>query len=60
MSVEDQFFKSITVLGIVMASPLNAAFFNFQKRDLIEGVKVADPAHYYNETEIPVEISLAS
>jgi peroxiredoxin family protein len=57
-SVEDLFFMLIAEGGTVLACPLNVSLFNIQKSDLIDGVKVADPAHYYKETVIPAEMNL--
>jgi len=57
-SVEDLFFMLIAEGGTVLACPLNVSLFNIQKSDLIDGVKVADPAHYYKETVIPADMNL--
>lgn len=57
-SVEDLFFMLIAEGGTVLACPLNVSLFNIQKSDLIDGVKVADPAKYYKDTVIPADMNL--
>jgi hypothetical protein len=44
--------------GTVLACPLNVGLFNISPGDLIDGVKVADPAKYYKETLIPADMNL--
>jgi peroxiredoxin family protein len=57
-SVEDLFFMLIAEGGTVLACPLNVALFNISPAQLIDGVKVADPAKYYKETVIPADMNL--
>ncbi|MCK9418984.1 MAG: DsrE/DsrF/DrsH-like family protein [Nitrospirae bacterium] len=57
-SVEDLFFMLIAEGGTVLACPLNVALFNIAKKDLIDGVKVADPVHYYKDVVIPADMNL--
>jgi peroxiredoxin family protein len=57
-SVEDLFFMLIAEGATVFACPLNISLFGIAKRDLIDGVKVADPATYYKETVIPADMNL--
>ncbi len=42
----------------VLACPLNVSLFNIPPKQLIDGVKVADPAKYYKETVIPADMDL--
>ncbi len=44
--------------GTVLACPLNVSLFNIQRQDLIDGVKIADPAHYYKDIMIPADMNL--
>jgi peroxiredoxin family protein len=54
-SVDELFFMLIAEGATVLACPLNVSLFNISKEQLIDGVKVADPAHYYKETVIPAK-----
>ncbi len=57
-SVEDLFIMLIAEGASVLACPLNVSLFNIAPRDLVDGVKVADPAKYYKETVIPADMNL--
>jgi predicted peroxiredoxin len=57
-SVEDLFFMLIAEGATVLACPLNVSLFNISPKQLIDGVKVADPAKYYKETVIPADMNL--
>jgi len=45
--------------GEVLACPLNIPLFGMSERDLIDGAKIADPAHYYKEVVMPADMNLA-
>jgi peroxiredoxin family protein len=57
-TADELFFMLIAEGATVLACPLNVSLFNIQKSDLIDGVRVADPAHYYRETVIPSDMNL--
>ncbi len=57
-TVDELFFMLIAEGATVLACPLNVSLFNIKKGDLIDGVKVADPAHYYKDTMIPADMNL--
>ena len=42
----------------VLACPLNVSLFNISPKQLIDGVKVANPATYYKEVVIPADMNL--
>jgi peroxiredoxin family protein len=56
--VEDLFFMFIAEGGAVLACPLNIPLFGMSERDLIDGAKIADPAHYYKDVVIPADMNL--
>jgi peroxiredoxin family protein len=56
--VEDLFVMFIAEGGVVLACPLNLSLFGMSERDLVEGVKVADPAKYYKEVVIRADMNL--
>jgi peroxiredoxin family protein len=56
--VEDLFVMFIAEGGVVLACPLNLALFGMSERDLVDGVKVADPATYYRDVVIPADMNL--
>jgi predicted peroxiredoxin len=56
--VEDLFFMFIAEGGKVLACPLNVPLFGMSERDLIDGAKLADPAHYYKDVVIPADMNL--
>lgn len=57
-TVEELFFMLIAEGGTVLACPLNVSLFNISRQQLIDGVKVADPAKYYKEVMIPADMNL--
>lgn len=57
-NVEDLFFMLIAEGATVLACPLNVSLFNISPKQLIDGVKVADPAKYYKDTVIPADMNL--
>jgi peroxiredoxin family protein len=57
-SVEDLFFMLIAEGATVLACPLNVSLFNISPKQLIDGVKVANPATYYKEVMIPADMNL--
>lgn len=56
--IEDMFVALIAEGATVLACPLNLSLFAMAERDLVDGVKVADPAKYYKETVIPADMNL--
>jgi len=42
----------------VLACPLNLSLFGMTLKDLVDGVKPADPAKYYKEVVIPADMNL--
>ena len=56
--VEDLFVMLIAEGAAVLACPLNLAVFGMTPGDLVEGVKVADPARYYKEVVAPADMNL--
>jgi predicted peroxiredoxin len=56
--LEDMFVALIAEGATVLACPLNLTLFAMTERDLVDGVKVADPAKYYKEVVIPADMNL--
>ncbi len=56
--LEDMFVMLIAEGATVLACPLNLPLFGMTERDLVDGVKVADPAKYYKEVVIPADMNL--
>ncbi len=56
--LEDLFVALIAEGATVLACPLNLSLFAMTERDLVDGVKVADPAKYYKEVVIPADMNL--
>ena len=56
--VEDLFVMLMAEGATVLACPLNLSVFGMTSRDLVEGVKVADPATYYKKVVIPADMNL--
>src|SRR3989338_5965153 len=56
--LEDMFVMLIAEGATVLACPLNLQLFGMTERDLVDGVKVADPAKYYKEVGIPADMNL--
>ena len=57
-TVEDLFIMLIAEGATVLACPLNISLFEMTPSDLVEGVKVADPAKYYKEVVIQADMNL--
>ncbi|MEW6417588.1 MAG: DsrE/DsrF/DrsH-like family protein [Nitrospirota bacterium] len=57
-TVEDLFIMVIAEGATVFACPLNIPLFGMRPGDLIEGVRVADPAKYYKEVVIQADMNL--
>lgn len=57
-SAEDLFIMLIAEGATVLACPLNISLFEMVPSDLVEGVKVADPAKYYKEVVIQADMNL--
>ena len=57
-SAEDLFIMLIAEGAIVLACPQNISLFEMVPSDLIDGVKVADPAKYYKEVVIQADMNL--
>ena len=51
-SVEDMFIMLVSEGATVLACPLNTSLFDMTPSDLVDGVKIADPARYYKEVVI--------
>lgn len=56
--VEDLFVMLIAEGATVLACPLNLSLFGMTPKDLVDGVKVADPARYYKEVVTPADMNL--
>ena len=56
--VEDLFVMLIAEGATMLACPLNLPLFGMTPKDLVDGVKVADPAKYYKEVVIPADMNL--
>ncbi len=56
--IEDLFVMLIAEGATVLACPLNLPLFGMTPKDLVDGVKVADPAKYYKEVVIPADMNL--
>ncbi len=56
--IEDLFVMLIAEGATVLACPLNMSLFAMTPKDLVEGVKVADPARYYKDTVVPADMNL--
>jgi predicted peroxiredoxin len=57
-TVEDLFIMLTAEGATVLACPLNISLFEMTSSDLVEGVKVADPASYYKEVVIRADMNL--
>jgi peroxiredoxin family protein len=56
--VEDLFVMPFAEGATVLACPLNLSLFGMTAKDLVDGVKPADPAKYYKEVVIPADMNL--
>ena len=57
-TVEDLFVMLIAEGATVLACPLNISLFEMTPRDLVDGVKVADPVKYYKEVVVVADMNL--
>lgn len=58
-TVEDLFVMLYMEGGKLLACPLNIPLFSMTQDDLIEGVAVADPSHYYTDVVLPADMNLS-
>ena len=56
--VEDMFVMLAAEGATLLACPLNIPLFGMSASDLVEGVKVADPAKYYKDVVIQADMNL--
>ncbi len=56
--VEDMFIMLNAEGATLLACPLNIPLFGMSPNDLVEGVKVADPARYYKDVVIQADMNL--
>lgn len=56
--VEDMFVMLAAEGATLLACPLNIPLFGMSPSDLVEGVKVADPARYYKDVVIQADMNL--
>lgn len=56
--VEDMFVMLAAEGATLLACPLNIPLFGMSPHDLVEGVKVADPARYYKDVVIQADMNL--
>lgn len=57
-AIEDLFIMLIAEKATVLACPLNISLFEMIPSDLVDGVKVADPATYYKDVVIVADMNL--
>ncbi len=57
-TVEDLFIMLIAEGAQVLACPLNLSLFEMTPSDLLDGVRVADPATYYKDVVIQADMNL--
>lgn len=58
-TVEDLFVMLFMEGAKLLACPLNIPLFSMTQNDLIEGVTVADPSHYYTAVVLPADMNLS-
>ncbi|MDA8094645.1 MAG: DsrE/DsrF/DrsH-like family protein [Betaproteobacteria bacterium] len=56
--VEDMLFMLHAEGASLLACPLNIPVFGMNPNDLVEGVKVADPASFYKEVVMQADVNL--
>lgn len=56
--VEDLFVALIAEGATVLACPLNLQVFGMAERDLVDGVKPADPQRYYKDVVMQADMNL--
>ncbi|MDP3047984.1 MAG: DsrE/DsrF/DrsH-like family protein [Thermodesulfovibrionales bacterium] len=57
-TAEDLFIMVIAEGAAVLACPLNISLFEMTPSDLVDGVRVSDPARYYKEVVIQADMNL--
>lgn len=57
-SVEDLFFMFTHEGGQVLACPLNVPLFGMSESNLIDGARLAEPAHYYKDVVMRADMNL--
>ena len=58
-TIEDLFVMLIAEGATVLACPLNMPLFGMEDDDLLDGVKVADPATYYKNVVLEADMNLS-
>lgn len=58
-TVEDLFVMLYMEGAKLLACPLNIPLFSMTQNDLIEGVAVADPPHYYTDVVLAADMNLS-
>jgi peroxiredoxin family protein len=56
--IEDLLFMFVAEGGTIYACPLNIPLFDMTEKDLLDGVKIADPATYYKDVVIQADMNL--
>lgn len=56
--IEDMLGMLIAEGATILACPLNLLLFGMPPRDLVDGVKVADPARFYKEVVVSADMNL--
>ncbi|MBZ0105977.1 MAG: DsrE/DsrF/DrsH-like family protein [Sulfuricella denitrificans] len=56
--VEDLFVMLVAEGATLLACSLNVPLFGMNAVDLVDGVKIADPARYYKDVVIPADMNL--
>jgi predicted peroxiredoxin len=56
--IEDLFVMLLAEGATMLACPLNLSLFGMTPRDLVDGVKPADPAKYYKDVVIVADMNL--
>jgi peroxiredoxin family protein len=58
-TAEDLFVMLIAEGATVFACPLNMPLFEMKTNDLVDGVKIADPATYYKDVVLQADMNLS-
>jgi peroxiredoxin family protein len=56
--LEDMFVALVAEGATLLACPLNVPLFGMSANDLVDGVKLADPATYYKDVVIQADMNL--
>jgi peroxiredoxin family protein len=56
--IEDLLFMFHAEGGTIFACPLNIPLFDMTEKDLLNGVKLADPATYYKDVVLRADMNL--